>query len=260
MTSSPWQLSLQLYSLRHAGDLPVQLDIARDSGFRIVETIGSHLEAPEQTRALLDERGLAALSGHVSMDALRDRLDETVSAAKAVGLSLLAMPAMPPDQRALDPDGWRALGAELGGIAARMADAGLTLAYHNHDWEMRLAGSDDLPLALLLDAGAEGGLRWQADLAWVIRGDRDPAALIDRFGDRLASVHVKDIAPPGEAEDEDGWADVGHGTVDWAALWRLCGGTDARLMVAEHDNPSDAARFARRSFAAMHALAKEPVA
>ncbi len=260
MTSSPWQLSLQLYSLRHAGDLPTQLDIARDSGFRVVETIGAHFADASRTRALLDERGLAALSGHVSMDALRDSFDETVSAARTVGLSLLAMPALPPHQRDLDAEGWRAVGAELGGMAARMADAGLTLAYHNHDWEMRLAGSDDLPLGLLLDAGAEGGLRWQADLAWVIRGDRDPVALIERFGDRLASVHVKDIAPPGEAEDEDGWADVGHGTVDWAALWRLCGTTPARLMVAEHDNPSDGARFARRSYAAMDALAKESVA
>ena len=259
MTSSPWLLSLQLYSLRYAGNLPVQLDIARDSGFRIVETIGSHLADAAQTRALLDARGLAAMSGHVSMDALRDHFDETVTAAKTVGLSLLAMPALPADQREPDAEGWRAVGAELGGMAARMADAGLTLAYHNHDWEMRPLAGGALPLTVLLDAGAEGGLRWQADLAWVIRGDQDPSALLDRFGDRLVSVHVKDIAPAGEAEDEDGWADVGHGTVDWAALWRQCGGTAARLMVAEHDNPSDGARFARRSFAAMHTLAKESV-
>lgn len=260
MSSPPWKLSLQLYSLRHAGDLPTQLDIARDSGFRIVETIAAHLADAARTRAMLDERGLTARSGHVPMDALRDRFDDTVVAARTVGLSLLAMPALPPDQRALDAEGWRAVGAELGGMAARLADAGLTLAYHNHDWEMRPAGGGDLPLALLLDAGAKDGLHWQADLAWVIRGDRDPAALIDRFGDRLASVHVKDIAPPGQAEDEDGWADVGHGTVDWADLWRRCRDTKARLMVAEHDNPSDAARFARRSFAAMDALSKESIA
>ena len=31
-------------------------------------------------------------------------------------------------------------------------------------------------------------------------------------------MHVKDIAPAGEAADEDGWADLGAGTVDWAGL------------------------------------------
>ena len=260
MSPSPWQLSLQIYSLRHAGDLPVQLDIARDSGFRIVELIGSNLVEAETTRALLDARGLTAQSSHLSMDDLRNRFDETVSAAQTIGLSLLAMPALPPDQRDLDADGWRAVGAELGELSKRMKDSGIDLAYHNHDWEMRPLADGSLPLAVLLEAGADDGLLWQGDLAWVIRGGQDPAALIDRFGDLLTAVHVKDIAPTGEAEDEDGWADVGHGTVDWAALWRKCGTTAARLMIAEHDNPSDGDRFARRSFAAMNALAKESVA
>ena len=33
----------------------------------------------------------------------------------------------------------------------------------------------------------------------------------------ITSVHVKDIAR-GRELDEDGWADVGHGTVDWKGL------------------------------------------
>ena len=59
-------------------------------------------------------------------------------------------------------------------------------------------------------------------------------------------VHVKDIAPAGENEDEDGWADVGHGMLDWArALAALGRGAGARSVVVEHDKPTDAARFAR---------------
>jgi hypothetical protein len=30
-------------------------------------------------------------------------------------------------------------------------------------------------------------------------------------------VHVKDIARPGHGAGEDGWSDVGDGTVDWRA-------------------------------------------
>ena len=40
-------------------------------------------------------------------------------------------------------------------------------------------------------------------------------------------------------------------------LRRSNAGGVAPLMVAEHDKPSDAARFARRSFATMERLAKE---
>ena len=67
----------------------------------------------------------------------------------------------------------------------------------------------------------------------------------------ITAVHVKDIAPAGENADEDGWADVGQGTVDWKAA---DGGAAARprrkYFIMEHDNPKDAARFAERSLAA----------
>ena len=56
------------------------------------------------------------------------------------------------------------------------------------------------------------------DVAWVVRGGADPLPWIDRHGKRIVAVHVKDIAKPGEGKDEDGWSDVGHGTMDWAGL------------------------------------------
>ena len=69
-------------------------------------------------------------------------------------------------------------------------------------------------------------------------------------------MHVKDIAPAGDKTDEDGWADVGTGTLPWSELWRQCVAAGAEMMIAEHDNPSDFDRFARVSAAAMRAYAK----
>ena len=51
--------------------------------------------------------------------------------------------------------------------------------------------------------------------------------------------------------NEDGWADVGHGTVDWAGLIKAFREKSAaKVYVMEHDNPSDVERFARRSIEA----------
>ena len=65
--------------------------------------------------------------------------------------------------------------------------------------------------------------------------------------DRIAAAHIKDIAPEGECVDEDGWADVGHGVMDWTAIMAALRKTDARWFVMEHDNPKDHSRFASRS-------------
>ena len=256
-SSASADLSIQLYSMRNHGLLPAQLDSVRAAGFTLVETIGGHMEDAAGTRRLLDERGLHAPSGHISFEAIRDRTAWAFDAAHVLGITLLIVPALHPPVRPSDAAGWRAIGAEFGRIARRAADAGLRFAFHNHHWEVEKLPDGSLPLDLLLDAGAADGLLWQADLAWLVRGGDDPGTRLNRHRDRLAAVHVKDIAPAGTAEDEDGWADVGYGTLDWADLWRrsVAGGTP--LMVAEHDKPSDAARFARRSFQTMQRLAAE---
>jgi sugar phosphate isomerase/epimerase len=59
------------------------------------------------------------------------------------------------------------------------------------------------------------------------------------------------LAPAGSDPDEQGWADVGHGTLDWNRILPAMKSAGAKLFVAEHDNPSDVERFARRARAAV---------
>ena len=130
-----------------------------------------------------------------------------------------------------------------------MADEGIALGYHNHHWEM-IKKDGNLTALDLLFAGAEGSkLSWEVDVAWLVRGNVDPKAVMTQYKHLISAAHVKDLAPEGECLDEDGWADVGHGRLDWKDLWGFCRGLGARWMVLEHDKPNDAARFARRSAA-----------
>jgi sugar phosphate isomerase/epimerase len=90
-------------------------------------------------------------------------------------------------------------------------------------------------------------LLWEADLAWLVRGGVDPIFWLKKYAGRVPAAHVKDLAPTGQAADEDGWADVGSGTLDWASLLPAMRGAGVELFVVEHDKPSDIGRFARRS-------------
>jgi sugar phosphate isomerase/epimerase len=93
-------------------------------------------------------------------------------------------------------------------------------------------------------------IEWECDVAWVVRGKADPLGWFDRYGSRITAVHVKDIAPAGESLDEDGWADIGHGVLDWDNLiGKVQARTSAEYFVAEHDKPADPLRFATRSIA-----------
>jgi sugar phosphate isomerase/epimerase len=248
-------LSIQLYTMRSMGDLDRILDAAADAGYRHVETVGSHLDDAATTKAKLEARGLDVSSGHVGLAALRDRPDAVVEACRTLGCDQLFMPAVPPDQREMAAAGWRSLGQELGALAERLRAQGIELGYHNHHWEMTPKEGDKTALELIFEAAGESPLTWQADVAWLVRGGVDPKLWLERYRSRLTSAHVKDIAPAGENEDEDGWADVGAGVLDWHDLWRACRRAGARWMVVEHDKPKDPARTARASFAFLRGVA-----
>jgi len=242
-------LSIQLYTLRSLNDLDRILDVVAEAGYRHVETVGSHLDDPTSTRAKLDARGLKVSSSHVGLAALRERPEAVADAARALGFEHLFMPAVPPDQRDMAAAGWRALGQELGEMSERLQGQGIRLGYHNHHWELKPKEGGKTALELIFEAAGGSPLTWQADVAWLVRGGVEPKAWLERYRSRLTSAHVKDIAPAGQNEDEDGWADVGAGVLDWRDLWRACRRAGARWMVVEHDKPKDPARTARASFA-----------
>lgn len=241
------ELSIQLYSLRFFGDLEHQLAALAEIGFRRVELIGGHLEDAKTTRARLDAHGMSAPTGHVGMDMLHNRFDWVVEQAHVIGMKELYMPALPESERTQSSEGWHRSGAELGWMATQLQSHGLALGYHNHHWELTPYADGSTPLSHFFD-GADGSpLTFEADFAWMVRGGADPLETVRPLRDRLTAIHVKDIAAPGTNLDEDGWADVGAGTLDWPYLWREGRALGAEWMVLEHDKPKDAIAFARAS-------------
>lgn len=248
-------LSIQLYTLRAMGDLERILETVAQAGYRRVETTGGHLDDAAGTARALAAHKLAAPSGHTGLAALRERPDAVAEACRVLGCGLLVMPSVPQEQRRMGMEGWRSLGRELGMLAERMAGRGLQLAYHNHDWELLAKEDGRTALEHLFEAAGSSSLAWEADVAWLVRGGADPVIWLDRYAPRLAAAHVKDIAPAGQNLDQDGWADVGSGVLDWRTLWTACVDRGARLMVVEHDRPADPAATARNSLRYLTSLA-----
>jgi sugar phosphate isomerase/epimerase len=240
-------ISYQLYSSRNFPPLARQLDMLAGLGVRHIEPFGGLFADMPALLEPMAAHGLTAPTAHVGAPSWRNDFDGVVAKLKALGVTTAMMPAVPPEERAQDLAGWQALGRELADYATRLADHGIGFGWHNHHFEFARLPDGSFPLEWLL--GENPALKWQCDIAWVIRGGQDPAAWIRRYSDRIISFHVKDLAAEGQCLDEDGWADVGHGVIDWPALLPLMRATPASVWTLEHDNPSDDARFARRSFA-----------
>lgn len=238
--------SFQLYSARNFQPWSNVLKTLGELGYEQVEGFAALYDDPKGLRAELDRNGLSMPSGHFSMDLLESDFGQARQIADALGVQLMVCPYIAADQRPDSAEAWRAFGERLERVCEAAKLAGFDFAWHNHNFEFGPLPDGSLPMTHILAAAPDIG--WEIDVAWVIRGGADPHDWIDRYGPRITAVHVKDIAPPGEAADEDGWADIGHGTVDWKGLIAdLRARTRAKFFVLEHDNPSDYRRFARRS-------------
>ncbi len=241
-------LSYQLYTSRNFPPLSGTLRMLADAGYDAVEGYGGVTGDPAALRAELDAAGLAMPTSHFALDAIESDPDAVVAAAGTIGVDTVIVPYIDAADRPADAAGWAAFGRRLAEAAKPVQDAGLTVAWHNHDFEFAAIDGDALPIELVL--GASDALGLEIDLGWVSRAGADPVAWIDRFADRLVAAHVKDLAPEGVTE-EDGWADVGHGRIDWAPIHTALRRAGVTRYVLEHDNPADHARFARRSIAAV---------
>ncbi|WP_306049361.1 sugar phosphate isomerase/epimerase family protein [Oceaniradius stylonematis] len=243
--------SYQLYSSRNFPPLADTLTMLADLGYAEVEGYGALYADPalvSELKTYLGASGLTMPTGHFGLQMLESDVDAVLSIAREVGMQRLYCPHLAAEERPDSGAGYEAFGRRLAEAARPYRDAGLGFGWHNHDFEVRPTADGAVPLDAIFAGGPD--LEWEADIAWVIVGGADPLALIDTHGGRISAVHIKDIAPHGEALDEGGWADVGHGTVDWAGLMVRLRQTPCRHFIMEHDNPGDATRFARRSIEA----------
>ncbi|VAW23742.1 Sugar phosphate isomerases/epimerases [hydrothermal vent metagenome] len=248
------EFSFQLYSARNFPPVAGIFPKLKALGYRQVEGFGGLYDQADELAAALKDNDLTMPTGHFGLDMLED-ISGSIEIAEKLGIKTLICPAIPSEQRRQNSDGWKNLADKLAALGESYNKEGFKFGWHNHNFEFVATESGKLPMELLLDGAPD--IIWQCDVAWLVKGKQEPLSWFERYGKRIASIHVKDIAPAGQCADEDGWADVGHGIMDWKALFAAIGEkTSCTSFVMEHDNPNDVMRFASRSIAAAQRFAE----
>ncbi len=244
-------ISYQLYGSRN-WPLPDTLAMLYATGFNEVEGYGAlFAQAPSLTEDLATA-GLRMPTLHYGLADLERDPGAAIDLAQAVGAEAVFAPFLDAEDRPTDRAGWEVFAERLVAAGKPMQKAGLIFGWHNHDFELVDLGDGVTPLDII--AGASPDLKLELDLGWVVRAGLDPVHLIRTYSDQIHSAHIKDLAPQGDCVDEDGWADVGYGVMDWTAIHDALQDAGVSRYVIEHDNPNDHHRFASRSLATVQAL------
>lgn len=243
MNTNYGPLSIQLWSTRGPDPLEDQLSELAAMGYRDVQPYHDQYDDVPLLQAALDRFGLTSISGHFALSMFDGDALPVIEAARMLRMKLVVAPWLDPADRPGDADGWRRLHVRLQRMKSVVEDAGLAFAWHNHDFEFQLLPCGSYGIQYLLDEDID----LAADLAWISVGGQDPALWLRRYAGRVPVIHVKDVAPSGQNIDQQGFADVGDGILDWTELWSVANDLRIPLRIAEHDCPSDWRRFARTS-------------
>jgi len=199
LSSHAFGLGLQMYSLQEDfdRDTPGTLDRLKSQGFMDIETsVFTKLPAVE-LRALLDARGMTCSSHHVRPETLEKNMAQVIADAKALGATQVVCPILP-HKAPLDRAQVLTTAANFNRYGAALKAAGLRFAYHNHAGDFTVA---DSPAAagetfydVLIAATEPGVVSFQLDVFWVVWGGAKAVDVIEKHGQRICSLHLKDLA------------------------------------------------------------------
>lgn len=241
--------SYQLYSSRNFTSLETTLQMLASLGYRYVEGYGGLAQSiggdVEQLKALLDQSNLAMPTCHINLEQLEQDKATVITLCNKLGIEQIFVPAIDEQRRTAKANDWIELAVTLQQLHQSYSTDGISIGWHNHDFEFRRTDSGEAALDILLQNAPDIALEF--DLAWAVKAEQDPLQWIEKYRERIIAAHIKDLAPDGACSDEDGWADVGHGVMDWKTLHHELTTINLKYYVMEHDNPSDHERFASRS-------------
>jgi len=218
-------IAAQLYTLRDImpKDVMGTLAAVAELGYDGVEFAGLHNTPAPELRSQLDSLGLKAASAHVALNLFETELDRTIETYQTLGCSLLVVPWIGEQLRG----DWAGLAATLNRIAGPVGAAGMRLAYHNHDFELR-EQNGKTGLDILLEQ-TDPAVNFELDCGWVHKAGRDPLAQMRELAGRLPLIHVKDVAANGD------WAEVGYGAIDYRPIVAAAPGLGVEWLIVEQD-------------------------
>jgi sugar phosphate isomerase/epimerase len=254
-------VALQLYTVRDvaADDFFGVLKQVKDMGYDYVEFTADFFgHTAKEIRAELDKLGLRAISAHVSIDMMIGGLDKVIADFGMLGCEYIAVPWLDEARRPGTP-AWPQVVEQIKGIGTAFKKAGMTLLYHNHDFEFVKIGGE-YALDMLYAAVPADTLQTELDTCWVKVAGEDPAGYLLKYTGRSPVVHLKDFVMAGFGKPkrlyaligDDGKDDaaveagessfdfrpVGYGVQDFPAILDACVKAGAKYVVVEQDRSS----------------------
>lgn len=220
-------ISVQLYTVRDelARDVRTTLERLAAIGYRAVEPYNL-LTTADSLRPALSELGLSTPSAHARL--IGAEIEPLLEVASSLGVGALISSS---SDRALwsTHSGIESVADLLNKVSERAAGHGIQIGYHNHAWELREDFDGETGLDILV-RHLDDSVVLEIDTYWAAVAGRDVPSLLERLGDRVRFLHLKDAST---VTEESAQVAVGAGSMP---VGRILDAAPSALRVVELDH------------------------
>ncbi|MES2705283.1 MAG: sugar phosphate isomerase/epimerase [Verrucomicrobiota bacterium] len=217
-------IGLQLYTLRNEikADTAGTIKAVAAAGYKQGEMYGFPNCGPMIAAAR--DCGLELHSSHFEWDSVVNPKDDSLSdflkildKAREAGLSHLVIPYLADGNRRTLDD-YKKVAANANKAAAKAKEAGIQLAYHNHNFEFEPKEGGKRGFDILMEEFSPD-MKFEVDIFWVKIAGLEPVDLLKKLSGRVSQVHLKDLKSgiPTPAYSTglpaDAFKELGNGTI-----------------------------------------------
>ncbi|MBR3868697.1 MAG: sugar phosphate isomerase/epimerase [Clostridia bacterium] len=190
---------------------------------------------------------------HTPFERMMKETDAVIDEHINLGCDCLGIGAMPGEYERTE-EGIDKFIADLIPVAKRMRKRGVHLAYHNHDFDLKLYGDKSI-LDRMLELDSD--LLWFVpDVAWLQIAGENPAEYLKKMQGRVKVLHFKDYNPVEGQEHPWAFTELGKGVVDLPACYETAKEMGIPYIMFEQDNnwTVDAMQSSKEAFEYMKKL------
>ncbi len=235
---------IQLYSLR--SELPKGVEIViekvANAGYQYVEAYGYSITdgfwglSPQKFKDLLDKHGLTCPSAHYDFKSYQKTGDleiikKYIETSKILGSEYIVIPYMNPDVYK-DIETTQDWISKINTAAKLVKDAGLKLAYHNHDMEFFDLGDGKNAFEMLLNGTEADLVDFEMDIYWIVKAKKDPIKLFNDYPGRFKLWHIKDMRKTDITKNTE----IGSGTINFPSIIKEAKKAGLKYPIVEQEN------------------------
>ena len=244
-------IALQVYSIREEAekDFAGTMSKVKEMGYDGVELAGTYGLSFGELKETLAEVGLIPISAHVPYAQLVEDLENTVFNYSNLGCKYIVVPYLVEEDRP-EAGNFDKVVDNIRKIAEHCKTKGVTLLYHNHDFEFVRMEDGKYPLDYLYDSVSADLLKTEIDTCWVNVAGEDPVEYLKKYTGRSPIVHIKDFvggksenmyqligidSEENKNEEKFAFKPVGYGVQDVPAIVEASIDVGAEWVVVEQD-------------------------